>query len=135
MRIVSEFFDQTYKSSCSFLGQTNLIPPVRLAQGNMGLLEVFYNGRWGTVCGDGFDDKDASVVCRMLGYEEGTPSIVLKFITGTPMITNVRCSGNELSILDCPANLIYSRLYCLKSDVAVSCKGKSDNSMLKLRDC
>jgi len=44
---------------------------VRLVGGDTarrGRLEISYNGDWGTVCDDSFDNRDASVACFMLGY-------------------------------------------------------------------
>lgn len=34
-----------------------------------GILEVKINGLWGAVCYDGFGYDEASVACRMLGYQ------------------------------------------------------------------
>ena len=47
------------------------IGQIRLTGGNysnQGVLEVYCNGQWGTVCDNGFGTTDARVACRQLGY-------------------------------------------------------------------
>ena len=47
-----------------------LLATVRLAGSGLlyeGRLEVYYNGAWGTVCDDDFENVDATVACKSLG--------------------------------------------------------------------
>jgi Ni,Fe-hydrogenase I small subunit len=68
---------------------------------NSGRVEVRYHGQWGTVCRNGWDMKDAEVVCRMLSYHGVKEYITTNFrrVKGIIWLDNVRCTGREISIV------------------------------------
>ena len=76
-----------------------------------GRVEVKYRLRWGLVCDDGWDLKDAQVVCRMLGYDKALEaSSRAKYGTGSGslgigkpkiILDEVNCKGSETTLADC----------------------------------
>ena len=83
-----------------------------------GRLEIFINGEWRAVCGNGWGLYDAKVLCRQLGYlrVESVRDRYSGQRRGQIWINQFGCLGNETSILECPS----SRTYCY-SDVGVAC--------------
>ncbi|XP_036089324.1 neurotrypsin isoform X1 [Rousettus aegyptiacus] len=81
--------------------------PIRLVDGENkkeGRVEVFIKGQWGTVCDDGWTDKDAAVTCRQLGYKGPARARPMAYFgegTGPIHVDNVRCTGTERSLADC----------------------------------
>jgi serine protease 12 (motopsin) len=69
-----------------------------------GRVEVFINGQWGTICDDGWTDKDAAVICRQLGYKGPARARTMAYFgegKGPIHVDNVKCMGNERSLADC----------------------------------
>jgi deleted-in-malignant-brain-tumors protein 1 len=56
------------------------------------------------VCDDFWDESDAIVVCRMLGFSGGVPKSGSHFgsVSTDFAMDDVFCTGSETSILDCP---------------------------------
>ncbi|KAG7252067.1 hypothetical protein CRUP_004309, partial [Coryphaenoides rupestris] len=69
-----------------------------------GRVEVFHKGRWGTVCDDQWDDSDAEVVCRQLGFGGLAKAWSWAHYgqgSGPIMLDVVQCTGNELFLGQC----------------------------------
>jgi len=67
-------------------------------------VEVNYYSEWGTVCDDGWDDTDADVVCRQLGFgSSGLPVYSAHFGQGSGSIwlDSVMCTGSESTLASC----------------------------------
>ena len=70
------------------------------------------DGLQSTVCSQQWDNTDARIYCRTLGYNFGRAFGTTYQYTLVPrIVSNVSCSGNEASITDCPFSTA-SAAYC-----------------------
>ena len=80
---------------------------------------------WGTICNDGWGLNDAQVACNQLGVGNATSALSTLYPIGSNVpihLSNVRCIGNESSLLSCPHNTIGDVGTCTHSnDVAIVC--------------
>ncbi|XP_025103069.1 deleted in malignant brain tumors 1 protein-like [Pomacea canaliculata] len=90
-----------------------------------GRLEILYDGTWGTVCEDGFGQREALVACRMLGFNSTTAVSVgsAKYGAGSGpvMFSNLQCVGNETSLAQCEHWGLYRQDCEHWQDVGVMC--------------
>lgn len=83
-----------------------LVFAARLNQGtnaSMGGVEVFYKGEWNGICDAKFEDVDAAVICKHLGFGYGKAIPYSSFgkLTGNITIYDVGCDGTEDGLLKC----------------------------------
>ena len=90
---------------------------------NEGRLLVYYDGEWGLVCENNFNEEDANVACRQLGFHDVGSQFMTGGTFGTDFLSNfvldeLRCTGSEEKLADCP-NSGWRQHNCLVNSKAV----------------
>ncbi|NWI11099.1 DMBT1 protein, partial [Crypturellus soui] len=112
---------------------------VRLANGPgrcSGRVEVLHDGRWGRICADGWDLRDAEVLCRELGCGAALAapgSARFGHGRGPVWLDGVNCSGTEEALSQCPAEPWGVRNCGHAEDAAVVCAGILDRDPTAVR--
>ena len=100
------------------------------ATNRRGRVEVYYQGQWGTVCDDNWDDDDAEVVCRQLGYADSDARAYGNAAhgagSGPIYLDEVRCYGFEEKLGLCSHSAWGSHNCSHLEDASVYCAGKGN---------
>lgn len=77
---------------------------------NYGRIEILYNGKWGTICNTTWMHINSMVICKQLGFVDGTtfvsgPLRPLPAMKETPVyMEKIWCREDDIHILSCPNN-------------------------------
>ncbi|XP_044127253.1 antigen WC1.1-like [Bufo gargarizans] len=110
---------------------------LRLVNGSgrcAGRVEIYHNGRWGTICDDSWDEADADVVCKQLGCGSAVRATREAYYgrgTGDIWLDDVECEGNETHILKCPSKTFGDHDCGHKEDAGVICSEFLDIRLVK----
>ena len=94
-----------------------------------GKVEIYIepNNTWGIVCDDHWDDADARVVCRQLGFGNSGTAVLTHpspVSFNTPIwLDDVDCTGHEQRLIDCPHNGLENHNCGSFEDAGVTCTG------------
>ncbi|KAM4688769.1 uncharacterized protein O3C94_006904 isoform 2-T2 [Discoglossus pictus] len=93
-----------------------------------GMVEVEHQGARGSICAKQWNNKDAQVACRQLGYSG--PAIATRLIGDGPVVISlVSCDGNEAALENC--NMKSSGTCSTKERAGVICQVLESCAVLK----
>ena len=94
-----------------------------------GRVEVYYDDQWGRVCSDGWEQVDADVVCKQVGFSNGAREIPSpgRFgnSSGQVWLDGIACNGSEKYLRDCVHSGWGDHNCAANGDAAVICIGES----------
>lgn len=111
---------------------------IRLANGtteNEGRVEICFGNEFGTICDDSWDRKEATVVCRQLGYSPDAVHVVVHGPTSraffghgaTPIhLDDLSCLGNETRLEQCTHPGVGNHDCSNEEDAGVVCTGETE---------
>ena len=94
---------------------------------SQGRVEIYHDGKWGTICDDSWDNVDAWVVCKSLGFVNGATAKTDAYFgegSGDIWLTNVNCAGTESNLLQCNHPGLGIENCDHREDAGVICSGK-----------
>ena len=100
---------------------------IRLVNGNNaseGRVEIYLQGRWGTICDDLWDIREAAVVCKQLGFLDAISAIGSAEFgegSGPIQLDDLNCVGNETALVNCSARSIKEHSCTHSEDAGVKC--------------
>ena len=97
-----------------------------------GRLEIYHNGLWGTVCNSSFTMAAAHVTCRELGFVSAKSIMSGLYPIESSQVQiwldNVKCSGEESSLLACKHSPWNEHMCFHGQDVEIECTGPDQRS-------
>ena len=104
-----------------------------------GIVEVFHNGAWGTVCNTNWNYHTAFVACRTAGFNSAVRAVTNTSYygmgNGTVWLDNIQCTGSEATLFVCGHSnwgAVDSSCSDHSRDVAVVCSdGKKSTIFLE----
>ena len=83
-------------------GQVRLTTRPPMATMSFGVLEISFNGKWGNVCGDDFNQAAADSACRQMGYTNALNYTTVTEKSGdVAWLHEMSCQGNNMKSCDC----------------------------------
>ena len=111
---------------------------MRLVNGSSrcsGIVEVYNEGEWGTVCGIHWKQSHTAVVCKELRCGHAVDYMESAYFgegTGRVLMAEVACEGWETRLKACPHKGLGKHTCQPHKSVGIICSGKVNTSLQKL---